>query len=117
MAARIQNQESGMQQATTDVLLRIRPGSPGAFPVEAWLSDGSFYQGEAHLNDDLFQRLREAQLEPVRYGELLSEALFDRPIAAAFDVATGLARQQNDGRLRIRLLLDRSLPDELHVIK
>jgi hypothetical protein len=100
-----------------DILIRIRGGGRGAYPVEAWLSDGSFYEGRARLTAALRRRLLESDYDPARYGEALFRALFDGPIATAYDVATGLARQRSEGRLRIRLLLDESAPAELHALK
>jgi hypothetical protein len=106
-----------MEQPFTDILIRIRKGSRASYLVEAWLSDSSFYEGKARLTKPLRQQLLESDYEPVQYGERLFKTLFDGPIATAYDVATGLARQRSDGRLRIRLLLDESAPAELHALK
>ena len=36
------HQEDAMEQPFTDILIRIRKGTRSGYPVEAWLSDGSF---------------------------------------------------------------------------
>ena len=106
-----------MGQPFTDLLIRIRKGSRVTYPVEAWLGDGSFYQGDLRLTKALRQELLKKDYEPVTYGQLLFRSLFDGEIATAYDVATGLARQRSEGRLRLRLLLDEGAPVELHAIK
>ncbi len=106
-----------MEQPYTDILIRVRQGSRTGYAVEAWLGDGSFYEGRARLTQAVRRELLACDYEPVRYGEALFRALFHGPIATAYDVATGLARQRSDGRLRIRLLLDDSAPAELHALK
>ena len=103
-----------MEQPFTDILIRIRKGSGDDYPVEAWLSDGSVYEGTARLTSVCGRQLLESDLDPVTYGQQLFKALFDGPIATAYDFASGLARQRSDGRLRIRLLLDEDVPAELH---
>jgi hypothetical protein len=106
-----------MEQLFTDILIRIRKGSRSGYAVEAWLSDGSFYGGTARLTRLRLQQLLESDFLPGRYGEQLFKVLLDGPIATAYDVASGLARQRSDERLRIRLLLDDNLPAELHALK
>ena len=106
-----------MEQLFTDILIRIRKGSRSEYAVEAWLSDGSFYGGTARLTRLRLQQLLESDFLPGRYGEQLFKVLLDGPIATAYDVASGLARQRSDERLRIRLLLDDNLPAELHALK
>ena len=106
-----------MEEPSTDFMIRIRKDSQSNYPVEAWLSDGSFYEGTADLTSALLQQLLESDYDPVRYGRQLSKTLFAGRIATAYDVATGLAQQQSRGRLRIRLWLDESLPAELHALK
>ncbi|MEJ2212420.1 MAG: CHAT domain-containing protein, partial [Anaerolineae bacterium] len=106
-----------MEQSFTDLLIRIRKGSRVTYPVEAWLGDGSFYEGELRLTSALRRDLLIKDFEPLAYGEMLFEHLFDGDIATAYDVATGLARQRSERRLRLRLLLDEGAPAELHAIK
>lgn len=106
-----------MQQPITDILIRIRKGSRSGYPVEAWLSDGSFYAGTARLSRVQLQQLLQNEYSPQDYGKQLFRGLLDGSIATAYDVASGLARQWSEGRLRIRLLLDDSVPGELHALK
>lgn len=106
-----------MGQPFTDLLIRIRKPSRITYPVEAWLGDGSFYQGELRLTKALREELRRKALEPVAYGELLFRSLFDGEIERAYREATVLARQHSGGHLRLRLLLDEGAPVDLHDIK
>ena len=106
-----------MDQAFTDLLVRIRKGIRAGYRVEAWLSDGSFYEGAMRLTTARLQELLASGDLPEQYGSELFRALFDGPVATAYDVATGLARQQSVESLRVRLFLDDSLPGEVHALK
>ncbi len=101
-----------MEQPFTDISIRVREGGRAGSPVEAWLSDGSFYRGTARLTGAVLQQLRQSDLDPVTYGKQLFRMLFEGPIATAYDIASVLARQRSDGRLHIHLLLDERLPGE-----
>jgi hypothetical protein len=107
-----------MPENYTDLLIHIRykPEGEDGYPVEATLSDGSFFSGRINLNS---QALREAEINIAweQYGQLLYEALLaGGTISRAYDLASGLARQQSDGRLRVRLWLD-SRASELQQIR
>jgi formylglycine-generating enzyme required for sulfatase activity len=90
----------------TDLQIRILPFNQeaGYFPVEALLSDGSFFdQGELRLD---WQSLRMAQFDANAYGRLLFEALFAGPMRTAYDRAMGIATASTGDRLRVRLWID-----------
>ncbi len=102
-----------MVESYTDLLIHIRykPEGEEGYPAEATLSDGSFFSGRISLNG---QALREAEINIAweRYGQLLYEALLaGGTISRAYDLASGLARQQSGGRLRVRLWLDSRASD------
>ena len=104
-----------MSEKYTDILIHIRDWIKeiAAYPVEATLGDGSFFFGHLNLDE---QQLLQAEFEPAEYGRLLHQALFAGSIGQAFERARGMAGQQSEGRLRLRLWLD-SRATKLHSLK
>ena len=107
-----------MADTYTDLLIHIRyrPEGEQGYPVEATLSDGSFFSGRIGLDE---QALRVAALEADwdQYGRILYKALLaGGTISRAYNLASGLARQQSGERLRVRIWLD-SRAAELHQIR
>ncbi len=105
-----------MSESYTDLLIHIRGqvGATGAYPVEATLSDGSFFVGQVTLKHEA---LLMAELDQEQYGQLLFEALLaGGPIGRAYDLARGMATSNSQGRLRVRLWLD-SRAGELHAVR
>lgn len=104
-------------QSDTDLLLRIRDraGADKAYPVEALLSDGSFFRGELPL--DLVElKAADNNHDVSGYGQYLYERLFTGWISQAFDMARGIARERSNGRLRVRLWIDSEEP-QLQALK
>jgi len=96
-----------MSETYTDLLIHIRGrvGGNDPYPVEATLSDGSFFVGQATLDH---QELLAAESDQEQYGQLLFQALLaGGSIGRAYDLASGIARQASQRRLRVRLWLDR----------
>jgi hypothetical protein len=95
-----------MEQCFVDLLIRI--GSSGGaglkYPVEAVI-DGSaeFYGGILELDPEA---LLAQALDVAAYGEILSAALFSRPVQRAYDQAFSRARERCTGRMRLRLQID-----------
>ena len=106
-----------MNSSYTDLLIRIRMGSRGHYPVEAWLSDGSFYQGQVNLTEKALIEFRTRELAPLAYGHLLFKTLFQNPIDEALAVASSLAHDHTEDHLRFRLLLDSLLPPDVQALK
>ncbi len=106
-----------MHDDYSDLLICIRPHDGTAYPVEAALSDGSVYEGALALTEADLQKLLSLDLEPNEYGLQLFEILFRGRIGTAYAVASGLARKQSAGRLRVRLLLPSDLPVGLQTLK
>ncbi|UCG25945.1 MAG: CHAT domain-containing protein, partial [Chloroflexota bacterium] len=105
-----------MSETYTDLLIHIRgrAGESDAYPVEATLSDGSFFVGQAMVDH---QELLAAESDQEQYGQLLFQALLaGGPIGRAYDLASGIAREASQGRLRVRLWLDRQA-GELQTIR
>lgn len=104
-------------QSDTDLLLRIRDraGPDKAYPVEALLSDGSFFRGELPL--DLVElKTADNNHDISGYGQHLYERLFTGWISQAYDLARGIARERSDGQLHVRLWIDSEEP-ELQALK
>ncbi len=99
----------------TDILIRVHRFNTEEeyYPVEATLSDGSFF-GDARMYVDRKALLALAPLAE-SYGQALFHTLFSGPILQAYDKATGIAEAKNDGRLRVRLWIDDKAP-ELQVL-
>lgn len=90
----------------TDLLIRIGAPLPetGAYPVEATIDGDSFFYGGTLCLD--WEKLRQWELDPARYGgELLGE-LFSEPIARAYERGVAKAQERSGGRLRVRLQID-----------
>lgn len=105
-----------MSEAYTDLLIHIRGqlGQSNTHPVEATLSDGSFFVGQMTLDQGA---LLQAELDQNHYGRLLFEALLaGGPIGRAYDLARGMAASNSQGRLRVRLWLD-GQAGELHAVR
>jgi hypothetical protein len=105
-----------MSETYTDLLIHIRGkiGSGNSYPVEATLSDGSFFVGQVTLDHEA---LLLSELNQERYGQLLFQALLaGGPIGRAYDLASGMASSNSQGRLRVRLWLD-SQAGELHTVR
>jgi hypothetical protein len=105
-----------MSETYTDLLIHIRgrAGESGSYPVEATLSDGSFFVGQATLDHE---ELLVAESDQEKYGQLLFECLLaGGPIGRAYDLASGIAREASKRRLRVRLWLDRQA-GELQTIR
>ena len=104
-----------MSDEHTDILIRIRrwDEDSAAYPIEAELDDGSFFDGgELRLDQEA---LRAAESDPEKYGLDLFYALLSGPIRRAYDKATGRAEAQTEGRLRVRLWIDDDAA-ELHAL-
>ena len=67
-----------MEERYADILIRIRAydDKAGGYPVEAKLSDGSEFAGDALQLDLVALRKAELELDPVAYGLQLFDALF-----------------------------------------
>lgn len=105
-----------MSDTYTDLLIHIRAGAGAhaVYPVEATLSDGSFFVGQVTLDHEA---LLAAKLDQERYGQLLFQALLaGGPIGRAYDLASGIAGNRSEGRLRVRLWLD-SKAGELQTLR
>lgn len=99
----------------TDLLIR----------VYRWDDEGQYYPAEARVNSDVHfpggelrldrDALLAAEDDPEAYGLALFYALFAGPIREAYDRATGYAETSTQGRLRLRLWIDRRARD-LHVL-
>jgi hypothetical protein len=95
-----------MEQCFVDLLIRI--GSSGGaglqYPVEAVIDgQAEFFGGILELN---LEALLAQALDVAAYGEILSAALFSRPIQRAYDQAFSRARERCAGRMRLRLQID-----------
>jgi hypothetical protein len=95
-----------MEPGFVDLLIRI--GSAGAegrqYPVEAVIDgQAEFFGGNLELDPEA---LLAQALDVAAYGEILSAALFSRPIQRAYDHAFSRARERCAGRLRLRLQID-----------
>jgi hypothetical protein len=100
-----------------DILIRIRPQhkESGIYPVEATLDDGSHYEnGMLHINQE---ELRSASAKPdyKSYGLALFDALFSGDIRLAYEKVTGRAESEAEGRVRVRLWIDKDAA-ELHAL-
>lgn len=97
-----------MAETYTDLLIHIRnrPDEDSPYPVEASLSDGSFFFGHLHLSEEALSQA-ELQADFDGYGRSLFEALLAGPIGRAYDLAAGMARDESGGQLRVRLWLDK----------
>ncbi|MGD8854700.1 MAG: CHAT domain-containing protein [Chloroflexota bacterium] len=105
-----------MSESYTDLLIHIRgqQGPSNSHPVEATLSDGSFFVGQVTLDHEA---LLAAEIDQRQYGQLLFEALLaGGPIGRAYDLAKGMAASNSQGRLRVRLWLD-GRAGELHAVR
>lgn len=73
--------------------------------------------GEIALDEALFERLAELELDPVRYGSELFDALLPRGSShyEGFRVAMESARQAKK-RLRFRLHIAKNVPIEIHAL-
>ncbi len=95
-----------MEQCFVDLLIRIgRTGAEGRqYPVEAVIDgNAQFFGGNLELDPEA---LLAQALDVAAYGEILSEALFSRPIQRAYDHAFSRAWERCAGRLRLRLQID-----------
>jgi len=92
----------------TDLLIHIRnqPDKGSPYPVEASLSDGSFFFGHLHLTEEALNQA-ELQADFDSYGQSLFEALLAGPVGRAYDLAVGMARDDSGSQLRVRLWLDK----------
>ena len=106
-----------MEEHYADILIRIHAYDAKArgYPVEATLSDGSEFSGEALKLARVAPKLRKAELDPVAYGLLLFEALFTGKIRRAYDKISGMAEAESGGRVRVRLQIDPGAA-ELHAL-
>lgn len=104
-------------QSDTDLILRIRDrvGADEAYPVEALLSDGSFFRGTLWL-DPIELKAADNDHDVRAYGWHLYERLFTGWIRHAYDLARGIARERSEGRLRVRLWIDAE-EQTLHALK
>ncbi|MDX1614787.1 MAG: CHAT domain-containing protein [Candidatus Promineifilaceae bacterium] len=104
-----------MAETYTDLLIHIRGRREAlqGYPVEASLDDGSFFFGR--LDEEAVRQAAE-QVDQTAYGRGLYGALFAGPVGRALNLATGAARQQSGGRLRVRLWLAEEAP-ELHGLR
>lgn len=103
-----------MSDEYTDILIRIFAKQEASFYyVEASLNDGSMFpKGELCLD---MNALLTNEIEPKKYGLLLSNNLFTGEILRAYDIATGRAQGETEGRLRVRLWIDDDAV-ELHAL-
>ncbi len=76
---------------------------------------GRDYSGRPRLEAELERRLLEVELEPIRYGALLFQALFPAgdELLAGYRESLTVARREGR-RLRLRLHLAAATPPELH---
>ncbi len=82
---------------------------------------GQQYPGQPALDEELRRQLRQAKLEPIRYGTALFEALFPRDRTGG-DLLTGYHRALGDARsqgkhLRFRLRIATTAPADLHELQ
>src|SRR3954447_7928941 len=102
---------------TSAFSIELRIGALSAvastYRVEATLSDGGSFAGGRLAIDRA--ALLAVQLDADAYGRLLTDALFQGPIARAYDLAAARAEALSDGRLRVRLRIDREAA-ELHAL-
>jgi len=90
----------------TDLLIRIGTwnATSQTYPVEARISDGSFYGGGQFQLDQ--PQLLAMAANPVAYGNYLFETLFMGAIGRAYERAITLAETQTEGQLRLRLWVE-----------
>lgn len=83
------------------------------YPVEAELNDGSLFSGGEFILD--LKSYLENEINADEYGQKLFNNLFIGPIRKAYDIATGKADKETEGRLRVRLHID-TAADELQAL-
>ena len=109
-----------MNEAHVDLKIRIRAINKDRqmYPVEAKVvspSTGSTFFGDGWFDLDE-QGLAQDKLDLEEYGKRLYSDLFDGPLDDAYNQALTYAHLETDGRLRVRLQIDRDAA-ELHSVR
>ncbi len=91
----------------TEIEIHIRPSPAGknAYPIEAELSDESYFSGHFRLDITTLQDFQQHK-DVQSYGSILFYTLFNGAIRQAYDKAVTLAESTPDGRLRVKLWID-----------
>ncbi len=106
-----------MSRAYTEIEIHIQQAQPGTevYPVEARLDDGAPFSGRMRLDRTALLEL-EHEGEDAAYGLALFKTLFSGDIGRAYNEVVGRAQATSEGRVRVRLWIDRQAA-ELHDIR
>jgi formylglycine-generating enzyme required for sulfatase activity len=104
-----------MPETHADIRIRIRAfdRASNAYPVEATLHDGSFFDGGRFQPDQ--EALLVTSIDQAAYGQFLFDSLVTGSIRDAYSKALALAQGKHGGRLRVRLWIDQGA-GELQVL-
>ena len=104
-----------MAAAYITMRIRIfkRDDQTGLYAAEANSDSGASYQDQLRLD---LSKLLGLQYSPREYGLELFYTLFSGRLRRAYDVVSGQAVAETDGRLRVRLQIDDAAP-ELHALR